>query len=199
MTILFLGPEREHLMTFLQSFGDTVFHCDVDINSRPDLVEDADLIVSYGYRHILRSDFVTEYYGKIINLHISLLPWNRGADPNVWSFLEDTPKGVSIHLVDKGIDTGPVLAQEEIEFGSGETLASTYNTLTQRIESLFIKVWPDIRSGQLKLQKQRNKGTFHRKRDIEQYQHLLTNGWETPVDNLIGLAIKTKSMEYASK
>ena len=65
-----------------------------------------DFIVSYRYRHIISPEVINEIGGKVINLHISLLPWNRGADPNFWSWLEDTPKGVTIHYVDKGINIG---------------------------------------------------------------------------------------------
>ena len=48
----------------------------------------------------------------LINLHISYLPYNRGSYPNYWSFKENTPNGVSIHHIDDGIDTGPVLVQK---------------------------------------------------------------------------------------
>ncbi|MCL0081308.1 hypothetical protein M1N64_03665 [Peptococcaceae bacterium] len=47
-----------------------------------------------------------KFQGRAINLHISFLPWNRGADPNFWSFIENAPVGVSIHYLDEGIDTG---------------------------------------------------------------------------------------------
>ena len=51
----------------------------------------------------------------IVNLHISYLPWNRGAHPNFWSFFDATPTGVSIHLIDKGIDTGPIIVQKKVK------------------------------------------------------------------------------------
>ena len=50
-----------------------------------------DYLISYSYRYILPGVVLNYFNGKAINLHISLLPWNRGADPNIWSFLEDTP------------------------------------------------------------------------------------------------------------
>ena len=46
-----------------------------------------DFIVSYGYRHILSKNILDLLPNKIINLHISYLPYNRGADPNFWSFM----------------------------------------------------------------------------------------------------------------
>src|SRR4249920_3718709 len=68
-----------------------------------------ELVISYSYKHILKQEVLDVLPAKFINLHISFLPFNRGADPNAWSFLEDTPKGVSIHLIDHGVDTGRVL------------------------------------------------------------------------------------------
>ncbi len=70
-----------------------------------------DLVLSYGYRHLLKSDLLAALERPIINLHIALLPFNRGAAPNFWSFYENTPSGVTMHLIDAGTDTGPILAQ----------------------------------------------------------------------------------------
>ncbi|MCD8568399.1 MAG: formyl transferase, partial [Geovibrio sp.] len=75
-----------------------------------------DLIISYSYRYIIGEDVISAMNGGIINLHISYLPWNKGADPNIWSFLENTPKGVTIHKIDEGLDTGEILVQEELVF-----------------------------------------------------------------------------------
>ena len=54
--------------------------------------KESDLIISYGYRHIFTNSFLKKVSAPIINLHISFLPFNRGAHPNFWSFVENTPK-----------------------------------------------------------------------------------------------------------
>ena len=88
---------------------------------------------------------------NIINLHISLLPWNRGAYPNVWSFLEDTPKGVTIYIIDEGVDTGSILAQEEIYIDENiETLRSSYEKLHREIQALFREKWVEIKNRSVK-------------------------------------------------
>ena len=56
-----------------------------------------DKIISYSYRYIIAKEMIDFMPTSIVNLHISYLPWNRGASPNFWSFIEDTPKGVTIH------------------------------------------------------------------------------------------------------
>ena len=73
-------------------------------------------IVSFGYRHIIDKKIIKKLKIPIINLHIGYLPYNRGAHPNFWSFIENTPSGVSIHEVDEGIDTGKIVDQKMIDF-----------------------------------------------------------------------------------
>ena len=72
-------------------------------------------IISFGYRHKINEDILRKKK-KIINLHISYLPYNKGAHPNFWSFAENTPSGVSIHKVDRGIDTGNIIYQKLLDF-----------------------------------------------------------------------------------
>lgn len=55
-----------------------------------------------------------------VNVHPSLLPDNRGPDPLFWTFQRgDAATGVTIHLMDEGFDTGPILAQERVEVPVG--------------------------------------------------------------------------------
>ena len=74
---------------------------------------------------------------RLINLHISLLPRNRVGDSNFWSFLEGSPKGATIHQMSLGLDRGPTQLQKEAQFSEHETLRSTYDHLTDRIQVLF--------------------------------------------------------------
>lgn len=146
-----------------------------------------DFAVIHGYRHIIKKSIINRLHQRIINLHISLLPWNRGADPNLWSFLDDTPKGVTIHYVDEGIDTGDIIVQREVDFKNDhETLATTYQRLQAEIIDLFKLNWPLIRDERCSRLKQANGGTFHNFLDKRKYLNLLVDGWETPVSLLIG-------------
>jgi len=128
----------------------------------------------------------------VINLHISLLPWNKGADPNLWSFLEDTPKGVTIHYVDRGVDTGDILAQQQVDYLPEDTLRTSYDRLSKAIEDLFKRVWPDIRAGGLKSLPQPGGGTYHRLNDRAVFNYLLEEGWNTSVEGLVGKALMNK-------
>lgn len=73
-----------------------------------------DYIVSFNYAYLINNDVIQYMQGNIINLHISYLPWNRGVSPNIWSFIDNTPIGVTIHQVDAGFDTGKIIEKESL-------------------------------------------------------------------------------------
>lgn len=197
MKILYLGPFREKLISYLKSHGDQVVHLEDRLEKNPEILEDIDYIISYGYRYIIKKDIVDKFRKRAINLHISYLPWNKGSDPNLWSFLEDSPKGVTIHYIDYGIDTGDILVQKKVEFSNDHTLKTSYETLSCEIEKLLMQNWPKIKMGNIKATPQREEGTTHRKKDKEPYLHLLISGWDTPITHLIGKA-KIRSLKDES-
>lgn len=188
MKILLLGPERVWLKGFLEGFGDQVIQYQDKLDENSSILNDVDFIISYGYRYIIKPDIVQKFKNRAINLHISYLPWNKGADPNLWSFLEDSPKGVTIHYIDSGLDTGDIIVQTEVPYQENDTLRTTYERLTQTIEQLFTEYWPLIREGKVKGIPQPKGGSYHKLKDKEKYLYLLTDGWDTPVRNLIGKA-----------
>jgi len=142
-----------------------------------------DFLISYCYRHLIREDVLRLMPARVINLHTSYLPWNRGAHPNLWSFLENTPKGVSIHLIDKGIDTGDLLAQKEVLIDERkETLATSYKMLHKEIQDLFILHWGKIKSFQIHATPQPPGGSIKYMKDLKSVGFILEEkGWETPI------------------
>lgn len=191
MNVLVLGVTPSPITPILRENGCVVTEYENSINV--DFLKERaiEFAVSYRYRYIVTNAVIYYLRGKIINLHISLLPWNRGADPNLWSFLEDTPKGVTIHYVDDGLDTGDIIAQKESVFDSPEeTLASTYKKLNSEIIELFRENWPLIATGNAPRMKQASGGSFHRIKDKDEFKHVLAEkGWDTPVEELSGLAV----------
>ena len=133
-----------------------------------DAVLKADLIVCFGYRKLVKKRFLNLVKRPIINLHISYLPYNRGAHPNYWSFVEKTPKGISIHEIDKKIDRGRLIYQKKIVFKKikKQSFKSTYLILIKEIEKLFKKNFNSILHKRYKTQSFKNKGTFHKKKDL---------------------------------
>ena len=201
--ILFLG-KKNRLIDFLKGAGQSVYLIESKLTLK-DLREIAPTnIISYGYRYILTPDIVKEY-PRIINLHISMLPHNRGAYPNFWSWFMDTPKGVTIHYIDEGIDTGDILLQREVKdcYGVFDTLKTTYDKLKKTIENLFIENWEDLLNHRIKPRKQKGAGSYYSVKDYErQLKYLekcdLWKGWDTKVldmDKLCDFVAETEMSE----
>ncbi len=191
--ILFLGPEDSPLITWLREQGEKVIQTADKLSAQEVSDQGYSFLISYGYRHILRKDILDIFPAKAINLHISYLPWNRGADPNFWSFIEDTPKGVTIHYLDEGVDTGDIIVQKKIEFDSDrETIATSYEKLQAVIQDLFKQNWPNIKSGKYQRKKQVGEGSTHKVKDKESLSHFLTDGWNTRVSVLEEYAAETQ-------
>lgn len=189
MKILLLGPQRPELISYLNLCGETVYQTEEKISFTSEILNEVEFLVSYGYRHIIKSNIVNRFTQSMINIHISFLPWNRGADPNLWSFLEDTPKGVTIHYLDEGIDTGDILVQQQVYFSQNETLRTSYEKLSQAALNLFKQHWLEIREDKIVAKPQHQQGSYHQSKDKKRYEHLLTNGWDTPISQLVGKAL----------
>ena len=192
MNILVLGPSNAAISNFLTSMGYSVLEHNDSIDTEFLERNSIDFAVSFRYRYIIKSETISFLQGNIINLHISYLPWNRGADPNLWSFLEDTPKGVTIHYIDPGIDTGDIIVQKEVFFDEEkETLATTYEFLNNTIIQLFNENCEAILNGRASKFRQKGHGTEHKIKDKEPYLYLLAEkGWNTPVLEVKGKALQ---------
>ena len=125
-------------------------------------------IISFNYKHIVSKEIIEYMKGRIINLHISCLPYNRGSAPNFFSFYEDTPKGVTIHQMAPGLDTGDILCQRTVEFDEEkDTFKIAYDRLISEISELFKENWQEIKSGKITPVKQPDGGTYHTVKDFE--------------------------------
>lgn len=132
---------------------------------------DLGLSVYFGY--ILKPELLGLFSSGVINLHPSLLPYNRGAHTNVWSIVERTPAGVSLHYIDKGIDTGDLVAQREVEILPWDTGLTLYDKLEKAAVELLQEHWPAIAGGAVSRQPQSlGAGTSHTTRDVAQIDHI---------------------------
>ena len=126
------------------------------------------MVISFNYRHLVSADVIDYLGDRIINLHTSFLPYNKGAAPNFFSFYEDTPKGVTIHRMTAGLDEGDILLQKEVFFDEEkETFATTYQALMQEMETLFFAHANDLLSGRVPAFRQAGCGTYHKSAELE--------------------------------
>lgn len=140
------------------------------------------LVVSYNYANMVSEEVIRLAEGRIINMHISYLPWNRGSDPNFWSFIEDTPKGVTIHALSAKLDRGDILLQKELFFDeSVETFQSTYESLNREIVALFQEHFGEIKAGKLIPYSQKGRGSFHKRKDFVDFMAGKKLDWERTI------------------
>ena len=93
-----------------------------------------DLVVCAGYMHLLTAPFLDRFPQRILNVHPSLLPDFPGAhaiDDALAGGAETT--GVTVHLVDAGLDTGPVVAREQVPVEPRETLVERIHAVEHRL------------------------------------------------------------------
>ena len=85
----------------------------------------ADLVVLAGFMRIIGPTLLQVWQGRMINLHPSLLPDFPGKDGIGDAFRAGVQEtGVTVHFVDAGVDTGPVIAQKRVSIEPGESLES---------------------------------------------------------------------------
>lgn len=140
------------------------------------------LVISYNYNYIVPSDCIEFMNKRIINLHISFLPWNKGASPNIWSIIDNTPKGVTIHEMTSKLDEGNIIFQKEVLFNyEHHTLATSYETLNQEIVDLFIEHWDEIYSGNYVSRKQSGIGSYHTLKDLNEFRNKVDFEWSDKI------------------
>ena len=183
MKILLLGPRPDSLMQMLNSDSVDVLNNDL----HPDLLasKNYDFAISFGYRNMISHECIEILKGNILNIHISLLPWNKGSDPNIWSWLENTPKGVSVHWVTDQLDAGDIALQKDVSLDKNDTLSRTYEILQTEATGLFNKLWNDIGITNAKRSQQSGIGTMHKKNDLTKHQKALILGYDTRCTELM--------------
>jgi len=196
--ILFLGYKKNQTC-LIQELKDHPKVSFVKQISRPINLKDTinyDIIISFGYRHIINKKIIKYYKKNIINLHLSYLPYNKGSYPNVWSFLTNTPSGITIHKVSERVDEGDIIFRKKINFNIKRnkkklTFYNTYNFLFKEIEKLFISKINSILNENFKSKKQIGKGTFHKKDTLP----VIIKNWNQNIFNTVRKYSKIRDMK----
>ena len=103
--------------------------------------ENVDLVVLAGFMRIVGPVFLAAFPRRIINIHPSLLPKNRGSDAAAQALAAgDKVTGCTVHHVDAGVDTGKIIAQREVPVQPGDTA----ETLQARIQTAEHELLPAV-------------------------------------------------------
>ena len=114
-----------------------------------------DLILLIGYMRFLSPWFVNKYKNKIMNIHPSLLPkYAGGMDRDVHAeVLKNNEKvtGATLHFVDEGADTGPIILQKEVKIEKNETINSLKEKVQNAEQEIIVKAIDLYSRGKIKV------------------------------------------------
>lgn len=115
-----------------------------------------DLIVLAGYMKVLSSDFVDYYKNKIINIHPSLLPSFPGLDAQKQAVDYGVKiSGCTVHFVDKGVDSGPIIKQKAVTVNQNDTSDSLSKKILKKEHKLLPEVIKDIANEKVTIKKRK--------------------------------------------
>jgi len=170
---------EEHNLTLLQPKRlDNSF-----LNLLVDLTPDLLIVVAFG--QIIPGTVLNSAKWGGINIHASLLPQYRGSAPIQWAVIKNEKKtGLTTMFMDEGLDTGPILMQQEVDILEGETAGMLHDRLSSLAPGLLIGTLEGLANGLIKKRKQDNSlATYATKLTKEQG---LIN-WSWPAERLYGL------------
>jgi len=109
-----------------------------------------DLVVLAGFMRILKGDFLRAFAGRVINIHPALLPafpgleaWKQALDYGV------KVTGCTVHFVDQGIDTGPIIAQETVSVLAGDTADKLHARIQEAEHRLYPRAVAALAAGRI--------------------------------------------------
>lgn len=112
-----------------------------------------DLVVLAGYMRLLTSVLVDRYAGRMINVHPSLLPAfpGKNAIGQAWDYGVKVT-GITVHFVDGGMDSGPVIAQQAVDITAEDTISTLEDKIHQAEKQLYPSVVSSFAKGSVSLQ-----------------------------------------------
>lgn len=112
----------------------------------------ADLIILAGFMRVIKKKFIDAFKNKILNIHPSLLP----AFPGIESWRQALQygvkvTGVTVHFVDEGVDTGPIILQEAVPVLDGDTSQTLHSRIQEKEHLLYPRAIKLYAEGRLKI------------------------------------------------
>lgn len=144
-----------------------------------------DMVVVAAFGQILPKAIIDFPPQKCLNIHPSLLPKYRGAAPLNWSIIHgETKTGVTIMLMDEGMDSGDILTQEETPLGAAETCGALHDRLAKLGATLLLRTIDQVVSGAARRQPQDTAGVTFAPRLMKETGKI---NWQDNVFNIVNL------------
>ena len=118
-----------------------------------------DLVVLAGFMRILKGEFLRSFPGRVVNIHPSLLPafpgleaWKQALDHGV------KVTGCTVHFVDEGVDSGPIIGQATVPVLDDDTPATLHARIQEAERRLYPAVVASLVRGEIRVQGRRVRG-----------------------------------------
>mgnify|MGYP006084196901 CR=1 FL=1 len=126
-----------------------------------------DIILLAWWPYIIKEPILSLPHKYIINMHPSYLPHGRGKHPYFWNIVEKTKFGVSLHIVNKNIDEGSIIARDVIDVGWEDNGFTLREKSRKKLFNLFKKNFFNIIKGKINFIKTSHKSRLHLSNEIE--------------------------------
>jgi methionyl-tRNA formyltransferase len=132
--------------------------------------------VSALFGHILPKEIIGKFPGGILNLHPSLLPIGRGADPIPWGIIERQKQGITLHLIDNDLDSGGIIFQKEIPTDSTMNAGDIYDSAMSEMFIEFSRLFTSWINGEIQAKPQsKSPQSHHKASDLEAMKMIKDN------------------------
>lgn len=137
------------------------FRSKLDEESEPRLIQmlttaRIDWVVLAGFMRILKGEFLRHFEHRVVNVHPSLLPSFPGLEAWKQAFTYGVKQtGCTVHLVDQGIDTGPIVAQEAVPVLSDDTPESLHARIQAAEQRIYPAALGDLLAGRVRIEGRR--------------------------------------------
>jgi methionyl-tRNA formyltransferase len=133
-----------------------------------------DLFISVASPIIFKEELINIPNLDCINIHNAPLPKYRGMMPNFWQlYYGEKEAGITIHKIEKGIDTGDIINQSNFPIGPGDTLNDLIRKTKRKNAVMIMDVIEDFRMGRVRYKKMEGEGSyfsFPTKRDVKEFK-----------------------------
>lgn len=155
-----------------------------------------DYLLSVHFPHVFKPEALKIPTIGCLNLHPSLLPFNRGRHSYSWAIIDHTPHGATLHWMDKGVDTGDIALQVTVPVLPSDTTHTLYQrTCEAELDLLNIAVPKMIDKTLPRIKQDNLRATSHKGKDLELIKKLNTYDL-TLIDKL--RALTTLRLEEAA-
>ena len=172
------------IKTMVEEKGFEYIYYGQDINYDLEKLQQINLVIKDRYPFDLSNDFWSKKR-KILSFIPAYLPFNKGTDSNLWSFIDETPKGGSIFFLYSSDYDMDILRRFKINFNKNDTLKTSFEKIFLKLYDELYTIFPlIINEKHPVLEIDKNRGSFHTREDSKHFLEWLPDGHNTKVSEI---------------